>query len=572
MRKLGVLALVFEMFFNLSPAWAGPTAVEGEILVRFGAGAPPEAQRELEERLSLRYQGEIAPIRVRILRHGARTPAQAVEALRSSGLVEFAEPNYVAEAAEVVPSDPWWPSQWSPVKTRMPAAWDLAIGSSSVAIAILDTGIDHAQPDLQGSLVSGRDFVNGDDDPSDDHGHGTMVTGVAAARGGNDIGGAGHCWGCSIMPVKVLGADGRGSVSNIASGIVWAVDRGARVINLSLGLTTDSATLSSAVSYAYDKGAVLVAAAGNSGSTTKNYPAAYEKVIGVAGTDGNDTKYSWSNYGSWVKLAAPGSNVTTGRNAWYGSFAGTSSASPVVAGIAGLALSRTGGAGAREVESALLGASVPVGGIVRYGRVDGYGTLSRLSGGDSTPPTAQITSPAEGATLSGQVMLAASATDDVGVSSVSFAVNGATVATTDAPPYQASWDTATVPDGNYDVGVRAVDAAGNATTATVRVTVANSTAPQPPVDTTAPSVRIVSPTEGAQVSGTVTIATEAQDDVGVAKVELYVDGALKATSTKLPFSFRLNVKPLAPGWHALSCKAYDAAGNAGTSASVSVRK
>ena len=146
------------------------------------------------------------------------------------------------------------------------------------------------------------------------------------AAGFNSIGIASYCWHCSLMPVKVLGADGTGTTANVAAGIVWATDHGARVISMSLSGTTGTSALLSAVQYAHSQGVVLVAAAGNSGTATQTYPAAYPEVLGVAGSDPNDALYAWSNYGPWVKVAAPGCSYTTGRAGWFGSFCGTSAA------------------------------------------------------------------------------------------------------------------------------------------------------------------------------------------------------------------------------------------------------
>jgi thermitase len=131
--------------------------------------------------------------------------------------------------------DEYLPTQWSVTKTHAEQAWDVSTGSSQMVVGILDTGVDPSQPDLRGKLVAGYDYVNNDQDPSDDNGHGTAVAGVVAASSDNGIGVAGYCWACRLMPVKVLGADGTGFASGLAQGIVWATDHGARVINASLG-------------------------------------------------------------------------------------------------------------------------------------------------------------------------------------------------------------------------------------------------------------------------------------------------------------------------------------------------
>jgi subtilisin family serine protease len=219
--------------------------------------------------------------------------------------------------------------------------WGYSTGSESIIIAIVDTGIDLAHPDLADKIIPGYDFVNNDPIPQDDHGHGTHVAGIAAAVTNNGIGIAGVSWGARLLPVKVLNEQGWGYTSAIAAGIVWAADRGARVINLSLGGPA-STTLREAVNYAVGKGALVVAAAGNSGNSTPNYPGAYPAAISVAATDSTNRRASFSNFGPFVDLAAPGvsiySTVPTGscdlcHPSGYRALSGTSMATPMVAGV-----------------------------------------------------------------------------------------------------------------------------------------------------------------------------------------------------------------------------------------------
>src|SRR5207302_693694 len=157
--------------------------------------------------------------------------------------------------------------------------------------------------------------------------------GVIAARSNNHVGGAGVCWRCLVMPIKALDSKGSGDDTLIAAGIVWAVDHGAQVINLSLGGPGSSVELANALAYASAKGVVVLAAAGNAGVTTQFYPAADPQVVSVAATTVADNRYSWSNFGSWVRLAAPGCNIAPILGDGYGTFCGTSSATPVVAGL-----------------------------------------------------------------------------------------------------------------------------------------------------------------------------------------------------------------------------------------------
>lgn len=357
----------------------------GQLLVKFRPGTGSAAIAAGVRAAGAAQRRAIPRLGVRVVSVPVARTAVALQALRHDPDVAYAERDALLSAA-AAPNDYWWPSEWAPPKVNAPAAWGLATGSAQTTIAVLDSGVDFSQPDLQGAFVPGRDIVNSDNDPGDDYGHGTEVAGVAAARSNNLIGVASYCWGCSIMPVKVLDSTGSGTVSNVASGIVWATDHGARVINLSLGSTASSSTLANAAQYAHEHGAVLVAAAGNSSSATPTYPAALPTVLGIAGTDSADQLTATSNYGSWVKLAAPGCNFTTGLNSWYGTFCGTSSAAPVVAGIAGLAFSLKPGATNADVEAALESTAVPAS-FVQYGRVDAGAALSALGGSGGSEGT-----------------------------------------------------------------------------------------------------------------------------------------------------------------------------------------
>jgi subtilisin family serine protease len=284
----------------------------------------------------------------------------------------------IAEAFDTSPDDTDWPQQDGLRIAGFPKAWDVTQGSSKVVVGLLDTGVDANHPDLRGALVPGWDFIGNDADPADDHGHGTAVAGVIGARSNNHVGGAGICWRCLLMPVKVLDSKGSGDDTLIAAGVVWATDHGAQVINLSLGGPGSSVELTNALSYANAKGVIVVAAAGNAGVTTQFFPAADPRVVSVAATTVADQRFSWSNFGSWVRLAAPGCNVATILGGGYGTFCGTSSATPLVSGLVALELSAQPAATAREAEDALARAALPLPAFVQYGRIDAGKTLALL--------------------------------------------------------------------------------------------------------------------------------------------------------------------------------------------------
>src|SRR5690242_5594178 len=284
-----------------------------------------------------------------------------------------------AADAVATPNDPAWPQEWSLAQVHAPQAWKLSNAGHGVVVAVVDSGVDTSQPDLQGALVPGYNALYGGTDTTDSLGHGTMVAGVVAARAGNGIGVAGVCAACSVMPVKVLDASGSGSAAGMASGIRWAVDHGASIINLSLVLSGDDSSVRDAIGYAVGKGVLVVAAAGNAANQAQTFPASYPGVVSVAGTDSGDHAYAWSTFGAWVSVAAPGCSMSTAPGGGYGEFCGTSAAAPLVAGLAGLALS-TGRPTPAAVGAALQSTSVPLPGVVGTGRVDALALLQQYAG------------------------------------------------------------------------------------------------------------------------------------------------------------------------------------------------
>jgi thermitase len=250
--------------------------------------------------------------------------------------VEYVEPNYIFKTS-YVPNDSFYPFQYGPQKVQAPSAWDVTRSNSGIKIAIVDTGVQLNHPDLTSKLFPGYNFVDGNTNPSDGNGHGTHVAGIAAAATNNVSGIAGMAPLASILPLRALDNTGNGTLNNIANAIIYAADQGAQVINLSLGGSQGSVTLENAINYAWGKGSVILAAAGNEGTNTLTYPAYYENAIAVASTDSNDQRSSFSNYGTWVEVAAPGSNILStyiGSN--YAYLSGTSMACPRVAGLAAL--------------------------------------------------------------------------------------------------------------------------------------------------------------------------------------------------------------------------------------------
>jgi thermitase len=263
------------------------------------------------------------------------------------------------------PDDPYYGSQWALEKVDVPEAWGLSTGQD-VLIAVVDTGADLDHPDLVGKVRTDidYDFVNDDSVADDDHGHGTHVSGIAAAATDNGLGVSGMGWEASLLPLKVLDENGDGVATDVAAAIRQAADDGADVINMSIGGAAACPDyVQDAVDYAYGRGVVLVAAAGNNQGYEENFPANCEHVLGVAATTSYDIHAGYSNYGNHVSVAAPGSSIystgwtSDGRTnciSGYCDKSGTSMATPHVAGLAALVYSRYSTYTPDQVASAIL--------------------------------------------------------------------------------------------------------------------------------------------------------------------------------------------------------------------------
>ncbi len=354
-------------------------------VVRLIVKVKPQASlRDLQE-LHSQVNGTVIDVIPQLDVQVVQVPASrleaAIAAYRSNPNVLYVEQDALAEAA-FQPNDPYFTTQqYGPQIMGVDKAWDITTGSSDVLVAVVDTGADFTHPDLAGKLVPGYDFVNDDADPADDNGHGTHVAGIIAAATNNGIGIAGVGYQTRVLVVKVLDQNGSGYYSTISKGITYAADRGARIINLSLRGTVPSTLLEDAVNYAWSKGALVVAAAGNDGSSAPVYPAAYTHAMAVAATNWNDERWTISNYGDYISVAAPGVGIYStdwqGGAGPYASRSGTSMAAPHVAGVAALMLAVNPDLTNDRIQTLLEETAVDLGDpgwdpYFGFGRVDAY--------------------------------------------------------------------------------------------------------------------------------------------------------------------------------------------------------
>ena len=277
-------------------------------------------------------------------------------------------------------NDPLVGSQWGWSRLGGPELLDLGNGEG-VIVAVLDTGVDATHPDLDGRVLTGWDSMDpSGDGRHDPNGHGTHVAGIIAATVNNSLGISGVAAGVTVLPVRVLDASGQGDDDELAYGIIWAVDNGAHIINMSIGGAVPSTLLEGAIDYAIQRDVLVVVAAGNDGAFANepSYPAAYQQVLAVAATDSSDRRAIFSNSGPYVDIAAPGSwIVSTWPGGRYQSSSGTSMAAPFVAAAAALVQARTGVRGSALADR-LVGGAIDLG-VSGWDEYFGAGLVNPLS-------------------------------------------------------------------------------------------------------------------------------------------------------------------------------------------------
>jgi len=387
-----------------------PALVPDEIILKYDSRVTRVRMNEILDKYGLLKKADsFKKGDFVVLKH--KNPTAVLEGVKNEPGVVYAEQNGYAYMA-ITPNDQYYPYMWNMVKINMPTAWDVNTGSGAT-VAVIDTGVKQSLADFANThFTAGYDFVNLDTNPTDDQGHGSHVTGTIAQSTNNNIGVPGIAYDCAIMPVKVLNSAGCGTYDQIANGISYAADNGAHILNLSLGGVVGSAALQNAVDYAWNKGCLVVCAAGNNNSSEPFYPAAYANSFSVAATNYNDRRAGYSNYGVTVDISAPGGDSIDWNGCGYpegilqGTFGtsgdgyyfltGTSMASAHVAGLAALLKSQDPARTNIQIRRIIEATAVDIGtagwdSIYGWGRINAYAALTYIPPTQRTTRTSQST-------------------------------------------------------------------------------------------------------------------------------------------------------------------------------------
>jgi thermitase len=347
---------------------AGAPYAAGELVVTYEEAASDRAIESLDEQAGAEVEEDLPELDARLLafpevksdpsRDSREQDLEQIkEDLAQDPAVESVEYNYLGRLA-YTPDDPKFRYQWGLRKPGFQDAWSRTRGSG-VDVAVVDTGAAVGHVDLRRKVAEARDIVNDDGTVRDLSGHGTHVAGIVAARTDNRKGVAGGCPNCKLLVAKVFDGKNTGTVARFAEGIRWSADHGAEVINLSFVHPLPSTVEKNAIDYARNKGAVVVAAAGNKDTNDPTYPAASPGVIAVAATNKDDKRASFSNYGNWVDVAAPGVKILSTIPRGYASWSGTSMATPHVSALAALLASQ--GRSRENIEDRITSTTVDLG-------------------------------------------------------------------------------------------------------------------------------------------------------------------------------------------------------------------
>ena len=584
----GVDPAGFSFPEDADPRVAALPFVEDELLVRSLPGAEAEDLRTAYEEVGGTVVQDLPTIQTTVLRVVPAELAEVAEALSTNPLLEAVQKNYFY-APEKTPDDPRFGSQDYLRNIGLEDAWEITTGSDDVVIAVLDTGVTVDHPDLTGKLLNGWNAYDDNSETDDVLGHGTSVAGVVAAASDNGTGIAGVSWASPILPVRVTNENGQASSRSIAAGLVWAVDHGATVINVSFAPLGSDKTVARAARYVRNAGGLVFISAGNDGQTSEATGTVNALFVGAV--TGSNKLASFSTTGPFIDLAAPGVRIeATHLDGGYAGVTGTSFASPIAAGVAALIWAVRPELRPVTVEDILAETTIDLGAA---GHDDEFGAglidaadavtmaLDITDQTDEYPPWVRITAPDDHQAVSGTINVKANAfdADDLEnstryVADVVLSVDGVPFATDTAAPFKFAVDTTRLSPGIHALTCEAHDTAGNTSRPeSIEIIVSDGaqdgggggTSGPDGID---PAAVINYPVEGTRVSSRVAIGATLTDNAGLNRVEWLVDGAIRQTDslsgTRAVVSFVWDAERASRGTHTITVRATDTVGNRGT--------
>ncbi len=585
------VASVFVFDEDDDPEIARLPFVETELLARILPGAERDELEAAYGALGVTVSEELPEIQTTALLVDRDRLLAVAESLAGNPLFESVHKSYVYDP-EQLPDDSSFGRQDHFAPIGVDEAWEVTTGSEDMIIAILDTGVEPDHPDLEERLLDGWNSHDKNGDSADVLGHGTAVAGSAAAVSDNNAGVAGVTWDNPILPVRVSDDDGRAASKDIAAGIIWAVDKGARVINVSFAPLGSDRTVLAAARFARNSGALVFISTGNAGRSFRSRETSDAVFVGAL--EESDTLASFSNTGPFVTLVAPGAGIyTTKPGGSYGRVSGTSFSSPIVAGVAALVWSVNPDFRPATIENLLMDTAADLGADGRdkefgFGRIDAAAAvaeaLETLEEEDTKSPSVDIIKPADRSRVSGIVNVSVGAFDSGELADVVLFVDGEPFATDTAEPFKFAISTRKLTNGTHTLTATATDLSGNASSSDrVRVTVSggrsggssggdsggsqstSNASGTAGVDTIPPGVEIEFPADGSRVLSSVGVQAIVSDDVELGSVEWLVDGVRVETvglsGTSRTINFLWNAREASIGRHTITIRVLDGAGN-----------
>lgn len=528
---------------DAEPAVAALDYTPNELLVQPFPGATPAEVNDAVSRAGASVVETMHELDLTVLRVNAGDLASAATKLVEGGVIEGVQKNYEFQA-QAIPDDTLFDRQDYLELVRLPEAWDITTGDPDVIIAVLDSGVYVDHTDLSNKVIGGWNVLDDDDNYGDAYGHGTLVSGVAAANSNNGIGVTGVAWDSRILAVRIADDNGKTTSRDIAAGILWAASHGAKVINVSYAPLWANKVVRSAAQVAWQRGSLVVISAGNAGGMTMNR--GYPEAMFVGAVTGEGTVAAFSDRGAFVDVAAPGSAIeTTAVGDVYDLTNGTSFSAPIVSGVAALAWSINPNFRPATIMQMIVDHAIDVGTAGRdneygHGLVDAAATLlaamNTIATDDTTAPSVTVEAPEDGDSLTKRTLVKIDAEDESGVADVTLLVDGVAVAVDSRSPYRIVLDPSRFEAGQHVLGFVATDVIGNAS-APLAIDVVFG----PGEVTPAGKVTFTSPASGSTVSGDVTIEATLSAEAGLATAELLVDGtsvwttAVSGTETNITY-------------------------------------